>query len=294
MKGFFYYLYYPPLYLISTFPDWTLYLVSHISYFLVYRLFGYRRKIVRKNLDTVFPDLRDDEKKKLEKASYKNFCDVLLESIRPLGQSVESVNKRIEYRNPDLMKELQNNHELMILLSGHYAAWELIPTVSKFSRWPIYPLYAPIRNSSMAQIVHKIRSKFDCELVSRYAFAKHIISRQKDKLGGVYVFINDQSPRSENRGLMTHFLNQWVPVHNGAERISRMMNIPVVYLAVTRTRRGFYQAEFKLITDRPNQLPKGQITKTFVTFLEQQIYSDPTQYLWTHNRFKHQANQSIS
>ena len=293
MKRLFYYLYYPPLYFISILPDWALYRISCLSYFLIYRLFGYRKKQVQKNLHIVFPNLRDDEKKKIEKESYKNFCDVLLESLRPLGQSIESVSKRIEYKNPNLLKELQKSHQLTILLAGHYASWELIPTISKFSRWPIFPLYAPLKNHSIARIVHKIRTKFDCELVSRYAFAKHITSKQKENVGGVYVFINDQSPRFKDRGFMTHFLNQWVPVHNGAERISRMMDIPVVYLAITRNKRGFYKAEFKLITDCPNQLPKGEITKSFVAFLEQQVYSDPTQYLWTHNRFKHAENQTI-
>ncbi|MDA9597258.1 hypothetical protein N9R95_02545 [Flavobacteriaceae bacterium] len=29
------------------------------------------------------------------------------------------------------------------------------------------------------------------------------------------------------------------------------------------------------------------MTDTFTEWLEQDVYCDPTQYLWTHNRFKH-------
>ena len=292
MKRFSYYLFYPLLYLISILPDWAFYQISNLAYLIVYQLFGYRKTLVQKNLSLAFPDMRESKKKKIEKEFYKHFCDVLLESIRPLGQSVKWVHKRITYSNSNLIEELQKNHKLMILLAGHYSAWELTPTISQFSSWPVYPLYTPIRNHAIANIVDEIRTKLGSDLVSRYEFAKHITSRQKDHLGGLYIFINDQSPRSKDRGLMTPFLNQLVPVHNGAERISRMMDIPIIYMAISRKKRGFYKADFKLITHGPNQIPKDQITKIFVEFLEQQIHADPTQYLWTHNRFKHANSQT--
>ncbi len=287
MERLSYYFFYSLFYFISILPDWAFYQISNLFYTVVYNVIGYRKSLVRKNLNLVFPNLNETEKKEIEKKFYKHFCDVLLESIRPLGRSVAWVYERIHFSNSDLINNLQKNHQLTILLAGHYGAWELTPTISKFSKWPVYPLYTPIRNSGIAHIIDEIRTKIGSQLVSRYEFAKHIRLRQKDNLGGLYIFINDQSPRLKDSGLWTSFLSQLVPVHHGAERISRIMDIPIVFMAISRKKRGYYKADFKLITHSPNQLPKNQITKIYIDFLERQIYKDPTQYLWTHNRFKH-------
>ena len=61
----------------------------------------------------------------------------------------------------------------------------------------------------------------------------------------------------------------------------------MVYARIKRVKRGYYEVDFELIADHPEKLPKNRITDTFTEWLEQDIYCDPTQYLWTHNRFKH-------
>jgi KDO2-lipid IV(A) lauroyltransferase len=78
-----------------------------------------------------------------------------------------------------------------------------------------------------------------------------------------------------------------VPVFTGAERIAREYNIPVVFADIQRVKRGFYEVTFKVISDQSKETKTNEITDTFIELLEAQIYKDPTQYLWSHNRFKH-------
>ena len=57
-----YILIYPFLWLISILPFRLLYAFSDFLYFFIYRIFGYRTKTVKENLDLVFPDKSEDEK----------------------------------------------------------------------------------------------------------------------------------------------------------------------------------------------------------------------------------------
>ncbi len=79
-----------------------------------------------------------------------------------------------------------------------------------------------------------------------------------------------------------------MPIFTGAERFSREFNLSVVFADVTRIKRGFYKTTFTEILDKKDS--EYSITDQFIKLLESQIKRDPSQYFWTHNRFKHLMN----
>src|SRR6056300_1379866 len=101
---------------------------------------------------------------------------------------------------------------------------------------------------------------------------------------GVFGFASDQSPRPKPLTYWRPFLGIEVPVYTGAERLARELNIPVVYGKIKRVKRGFYELEFKLLTDQPQKMEENTITDRYTEWLEAQIKEDPTQYFWTHKR----------
>ena len=78
-----------------------------------------------------------------------------------------------------------------------------------------------------------------------------------------------------------------VPVFNGAEQMAVKFDLPVVFADINRTKRGHYEINIDMISEKPMETKKNEITDIFTERLEAQIRKDPTQYFWTHNRFKH-------
>ncbi len=72
---------YSLLYLLSLLPLRVLFIISDGIYFLLYYVFGYRRKVVKNNLLIAFPGKTDAERKKIEKQFYKNFVDNFIETL---------------------------------------------------------------------------------------------------------------------------------------------------------------------------------------------------------------------
>ena len=66
----------------------------------------------------------------------------------------------------------------------------------------------------------------------------------------------------------------------------RKLNDAVFYVEMSRPKRGYYTATYKLITREPNSLPEHEITRRFFQMLEETIRQNPPYYLWTHNRWK--------
>jgi KDO2-lipid IV(A) lauroyltransferase len=51
-------------------------------------------------------------------------------------------------------------------------------------------------------------------------------------------------------------------------------------------RRGYYEAEFKLITREPQKMAEFELTDLYFQSLEHSIRRQPECYLWTHDRWK--------
>ncbi len=81
-----YHLVYNFLYLISLLPLGVLYLFSDLAYFIIYHLFGYRKKVVLQNLTIAFPHINTTEKL----FSFADFSG-------PLKKGVGLLKKIIQY-----------------------------------------------------------------------------------------------------------------------------------------------------------------------------------------------------
>ena len=78
-----------------------------------------------------------------------------------------------------------------------------------------------------------------------------------------------------------------VPVHTGAEMLSKKYDMNVIFLKVEKVKRGYYKANFEILSDNVQEVPNYEITDKFLKLVEQQIYEAPELYLWTHKRWKH-------
>ena len=68
----------PLLFIISKLPFWLLYQLSNLFYFLVYRIIGYRKKVVRKNLALCGFAKKPETQRQIERDFYRYLCDFFL------------------------------------------------------------------------------------------------------------------------------------------------------------------------------------------------------------------------
>lgn len=278
---------YPFIYLIASVPFNVLYVFSDFLRLIIYNLLGYRKKIVRSNLRKAFPHKSEDDLKWIEKRFYKHFCDITLEAFKSLSISSEEMQKRMVFKNLDVLTQFEKGNRSVIIMCGHYASWEWMLSIGYHTVSQGYGIYTPIMNKYLNKLIIKIRKKHRGNLISRYSAIQQIKNLHDEGNIAVYGFVSDQSPRPKPKSYWRPFLGVKVPVFVGAEMVARELDFGVVYAKINRVKRGYYEASFELISDQPKKTKLNRITDTFTEWLEQDIYSDPTQYLWTHKRFKH-------
>lgn len=290
MKEFLYNIIYGIFYLVSKLPYRALYVISDIANLVLYHIVRYRRDIVRRNITSAFPEKSLEECISIERGFYKWFCDYFVETVKLMSVSRQELLSRIEFRGIDKIEECFDRGQTCAGILGHYGNWELLSAtglvIKKHPEAVIGLIYHPLRSQLFDRMFINMRQSMGGVCVPKKDILRYLVSFRSQNLMNLFGYIADQAPRYRNIHLWLPFLNHDTPVFTGAERIMRKMNNAVFYIDVERPERGKYIYTFKLMTDKPGEMPEFEITKKFFVMLEQTIRREPRFYLWSHNRWK--------
>ena len=281
-----YWLVYGGMWLFSALPFRVLYVLSDFNYLLMYHVWRYRRKVVRENLEKSCPEKTEAERLQIERKFYRYLSDYMLEDLKLLHMSAEDLCQRMIYKNTEQYLELTEKYGGIIVMIPHYANYEWLigmGSVMKPGDVPVQ-VYKPLKDKYLNELFKQIRSRFGGYNIPKHSTAREIIKLKREGKNMVVGLITDQWPSGDR--YWTTFMGQETAFLNGAERIAKIMNFPVFYCELTKTRRGYCEAEFKLMTEAPKETVEGEITDMFAHELEQTIRREPAYWLWSHKRWK--------
>jgi len=282
MTKFFYYLLILPL---SLLPYPLLYLLSDIIFLIMYRVIGYRKKVVFTNLRNSFPNKSKQELKKIMSDFYRHLCDIIMESVKGFTISEKQLRKRLIIKNPEFSNYFADRGQSIIFVGGHYNNWEICAQAfAMYSNHKCIGIYKPLSNAFINDKIYTSRSKYGMHLISMKQTKK---SFEEGVQAKAIVFGSDQNPANPKRAHWVQFLNQDTGVLFGVERYAKEYDWPVVFVSISKVKRGHYEVEYSLITDSPTEQPHGKITEDFTKRLEQDIINQPQYWLWSHKRWKH-------
>jgi len=277
---------YPALWLISILPYRIFYFLSDIFYFIVYRVIGYRKKIVYDNLKLVFPQKSEQEIKRIRNRFFSHLCDLFMEMIKTMNLNKTEINQRYVFTNPEVVREIEKTKTVLVVCS-HYANWEWNVSLNNHINSKGYAVYQKVNNKYFDKWTKSLREQWGTTLITQRQTVKKVLQDKANGIIGVWGMVSDQSPQVGRAQYWSDFMGINVPIFNGAETMARKMDLAVVFLKVSKVKRGFYEAEFITITTSGSSTKEHEITEKFLRLTEQQIIEKPEYYLWTHRRWKH-------
>ena len=282
LKGF--------VYALSLLPFCVLYALADVVFVLLYYLIRYRRRVVRSNLVSSFPDMPMKEVKRVERRFYRWLCDYFVEAFKLLGISDEQLLRHIEFRGAEEMERVFAEGRNCAAILGHYCNWEwLTATGLAFKKTPdavVGLIYHALRSDAADWLFIDIRSAHGGTCVNKRHVLRRLMELKREGRRSLFGYISDQTPKWENIHLWLDFLGHDTPVFTGGERIMHKMDDAVFYAEMERPRRGQYVCTFRLVSDHAAQEEEHAITRRFFQMLEATIRREPAYYLWTHNRWK--------
>ena len=286
-------LYYGIVFPISLLPLGILYYLADLLFFILWYIYPYRKKYVRKNIRNSFPSLNQIERKRIKKQFYKYFADLLIESITNLSITKKELLRRVKVSNPKVLDELFEKNKSVLLVSGHYNNWEwFITAQNMLMKHQAIGVGTAITNPFWDKTLTKQRSRFGMEIINANEIHQTFQKHQGGKPTAT-LLLSDQSPIDINKAYWMKFLNQSSPVFFGCELLAHQYNQAVVFFTINRVKRGKYRIDFELICEEPKELNWGEITEKHVRLLEKTIIQKPQFWLWSHNRWKKNTPENL-
>lgn len=281
-----YYIIYGFLYLCSLLPMAVLYLFSDFFYFLVYYVFGYRKKVVMDNLAIAFPEKSIGERKRIAKNFYHKFIDSFIETIKLLSAPDSFFEKRFT-GNWEVVDQYYKEGRSVQLHLGHNFNWEWGNVVlAKKVQYKVLGVYMPISNKALDKLFRKIRSRSGTIMLD----AHHMVRAFLPFVGTQYCLglVADQSPGKLHKAKWFEFFDRKTAFTIGPAKNAIKNDTVVIFAFIERPKRGRYNVTFSVAEEQPRQTDENKLTKDFVNYLEAVIKKNPDMWLWSHRRWKHE------
>jgi len=279
------------LYLIALLPMPLLYCLSTALYHFVYHITGYRKNVVRDNLERSFPGKSTTEIEVIEKRFYRFLCDLIFEIIKMPLISKAELEKRCKFTNLHHIEALLASKKSVIVCSSHYGNWEwgMLAFGIKVSS-PKLVVYKPLHSPAFDIWFHKMRSRFGNTMVSMKQTLRVLASSRN--IPSVLCLASDQTPETDQAKYWIDFLHQPTAVYTGPEKIAVQTDRAIFYIQVRILKRGYYELDCVLLSEEPKKTAEYEITKKQFKLLTESILAEPQYWLWSHKRWKHKQQSA--
>jgi Kdo2-lipid IVA lauroyltransferase/acyltransferase len=280
-----YYLLYGLIYGLSLLPMRILYGFSDAVALLLYSVVRYRRGIVLGNLRIAFPEKTEAERRQIARQFYRNFTDNFIETIKLISASPAWLEKHFVIDNPEVMEDFAREGRKIQLFLGHLFGWEVANVaMPRLTRFKFIVVYMPVANKVFERLFLRLRGRTGTVLLPATSMQRSIIPYRNTTYA--LALVADQAPGGPENSYWLNLFGRPTAFIRGAERGSRIGDIPAVFARVYKSSRGHYRSQLTVIAGHPALLPEGELTRRYRDILEAAIREQPATWLWSHKRWK--------
>ncbi len=251
------------------------------------RLFGWRRELVRANLDRCLPDLDAERRREFEEGAYSHLGQLIAEFLAQGFLGREELALRVRFVNPEVVRErLEDPKGRVLILSSHHANWEwlLQRCATEFGE-PLTAAYKHTRRDRVDRLLRWWRERLGCRMVQAKVLVAHLLE-QRGKVR-LLAMLADQSPSRRNtQHAWMEFFGQQTAFFEGPGWIGAKLGYSVFLAAMHRERRGHYVVRFIELRPAGSRAEPEQILSAYCAALERHIRQYPAEYFWAYHRWK--------
>ena len=273
-----------------------------IFFFSLFKIFGFKisskiggklfeiigpifrsKKLIHINIKKAFPKNNSVEIKKLTKLMWNNYGRVFAEYMFIKDFRFEKIDSKIEIIGQEILDEIKKSNKPVVFISGHFSNFELMAMQIEKAGIELSAIYRPLNNIFLNRIMEKIRKKYICknQIKKGIAGTRELLKFQK-KNYSIALMIDQRVSEGEK----VNFFNQEAYTTTIPAQLAKKFDMPIVPIFIERVN----DTNFKIKISKPVNFLKSDsikdITSKLNVIIEEMILKNPTQWIWSHNRWK--------
>jgi len=241
------------------------------------------KKTIIKNFKIAFPNTPIENIKEHSYKMWNYYGRIFAEYPFLSDFRNDKKNKYIKIIGEEILEEIKKNKENVIFVSGHFDNFELMAMYLEKSGITLSAIYRPLNNLFMNRIMENLRKKYICknQIKKGRSSIRELLNLYKN--GSSIALMIDQRVSESSR---VNFFNKGAYTTTIPAQFIKKYNCRVVPIHIERIKGVNFQLKiFEPIKFRENQNIE-EITVVLNDWLEKVIISNPSKWIWTHDRWK--------
>ena len=278
-----------------------------ISFFFIFKIIGLKlsstagefigkyfghffrnKKVVKKNIVIVFPNISEEEINKLLNNMWKNIGRIFGEYIHINKFSlINNSKQKIIINNEKYIEILKNNKKPIIFFSGHFANFELMAKCLKELDFNIGAIYRPLNNIFLNPIMELIRKHYICPIqIEKGPKGTKKLIKHISENNPLALMIDQRLSSS----IHVPFFNKPATTTTTPAQLAIKYDALLVPVWLKRINginfEFFIEEPLSIIKTNDYDKDVFNITLTLNKKIEEFIKRDPAHWLWLHDRWK--------
>lgn len=267
------------------------YLARWVALFIIIMPYAGMRWVVRVNLSLTYPQLSQQQRLQLERASIYSQCLTAAESIKSWGMPTSySLAQIHSISGTDILLQALKNPKGVIAVVPHFGTWELMNAWLNQYASPVI-MYKPSKDAGVDRFMLEARQRLNATLVPTNDSGVRAIFKAL-KTGGFTAILPDHVP-DHSGGIYAPFFGHSVLTTTLVSKLAQKTQCSVLGLScIRRPDLSGFDIVCELLDHRILDQDLQVSVKTMNTEIERMIARAPEQYMWGYKRFKQMQNLS--
>jgi len=241
------------------------------------------KKIILENLNNAKINEKNFDIKNLINDMWGNYGRILCEYPFISSLSDTNNNKYLKVNGKEVLERLKKENKKAVFISGHFNNFELMAMQISKQGIDLAAIYRPLNNIFLNKKMESIRKKFICknQIKKGIAGTREIIKFIKN--GYSIALMIDQRV---SEGIESNFFNKKAFTTTIPAQLHLKYGLEIVPVYIERKNKHYFTVYFYEPLSFDNNKDQIYITNKLNNVLENLILKNPSQWIWTHDRWK--------
>ena len=245
-------------------------------------LFRSKKKILL-NVKRALPDVSEKNLELVVKKMWENYGRILSEYVFIKNFRNSENIKFLTIEGQEILNELKDSKEPVVFISGHFNNFELMAMQIEKSGINLAAIYRPLNNIFLNKIMEEIRKKYICKKQIKKGLrgTRELLESFKKKYS-IALMIDQRV----SEGIESNFFGQKALTTTIPAQLVKKFGCKIVPIYIERI-KGIH---FRMLINKPihynQESTVEEITEDLNKWLERMILINPSQWIWSHDRWK--------
>ena len=235
------------------------------------------------NLKKALPNIGEQNIELIIKKMWENYGRILSEYMF-IEKFRNSTNfKYLTIEGQEILNELKEKKEPVVFISGHFNNFELMAMHIERSGINLAAIYRPLNNIYLNKIMEKIRKKYICKNQIKKGLSGTRELLHFFKRNYSIALMIDQRV---SEGIKSNFFEREASTTTIPAQLVKKFDCKIVPIYIERIDDIYFKMKINEPIKYDKETKIEEITQDLNNWLQNMVLKNPSQWIWSHDRWK--------